>query len=143
MARPALGPLKKGDIVIVRSRGNRASERERVCEMRVATIGPKWVGLLTADSQWAGTPDERYFVRRFLLADQREGVPGKRVGYGASFATREQYEYDLALEQAARVITDCGLDVRCDSVFYGDEGIFRLASILRQAITEPSWRRWQ
>lgn len=133
MARPALpeGKFSRGDRVILSARRG-----ERSIEAIVTGCGPKW--LHAVDPKWFGHESERSFVRRFLLRDQGEGEPGQRVGYGTYFATHEQHEYDLRLAQAARVVTDCGLDIRRDSVFYGDDGLFRLASILRRAVIEDA-----
>ena len=138
MARPELGPLKKGDIVLVRDRHFRADRL--AIRMRVVTLGPKWAGLLNTDSRWVGTPDERLYVRRFLLADQREGEPGKRVGYGCYFATPEQHAYDVRLAEAEAYVRNvAGLDVRRGAVpFAGDDGILKLAHIL--SLTEDKWR---
>ena len=139
MARPELGALAKGDIVLVRDRYRRGAE-SAAREMRVVTLGPKWVGLLDVDCRWAGTTEERFYVRRFLLADQREGEPGKRVGYGTHFATREQHEYDALLAAAETYIRDvAGLEVRRGAVpFAGDDGILKLSRLL--ILTEDSWR---
>jgi hypothetical protein len=140
MARPELGPLKKGDVVIVRDRYRGAGADRSVREMRIVTLGPKWVGLLDVGSRWAGTPSEKFYVRRFLLADQREGEPGRRVGYGTFFATREQHEYDTLLAAAETYIRDvAGLEVRRGAVpFAGDDGILKLAHLL--SLMESSWR---
>ena len=132
MPRPAApARFARGDKVILQ--GRRAQNAH---EAIVTGCGPKWLSVV--EPEWFGHEAERSFVRPFLLRDQGEGEPGRRVGYGTYFATREQHEYDLALAQAARVVTDCGLDIRRDSVFHGDPGIFRLASILRRALIEDA-----
>jgi hypothetical protein len=140
MARPELGPLRKGDIVIVRDgyRGSGANRTPR--EFRVVTLGPKWVGLLDAESKSAGTRHERSETRRFLLRDQREGAPGTRIGYGTYFATREQHAYDVRLAEAEAYVRDvAGLEVRRGVVpFAGDDGILKLAHLL--SLMESSWR---
>lgn len=136
MTRPELGDLVKGQAVIMRDR-HRASQAS-VREMLVVTLGPKWVGL--CDPRWAGTEAQISHTRRFLLRDQREGEPGKRIGYACSFATHEQHEYDVKVDQAVTYVRDvAGLDVRRGVVpFAGDDGILVLARIL--SLTEDSWR---
>lgn len=140
VARPELGTLTRGDIVIVTDRRNGSGADRRAREMRVVTLGPKWVGLLDLTSRWAGTPHEKAAIRRFLISDQCEGEPGKRVGYGTAFATREQHEYDVRLYEAETYIRDvAGLEVRRGDVpFAGDDGIFKLATLLKES--EASWR---
>jgi hypothetical protein len=140
MARPELGTLAKGDIVIVRDRRRGSGADRTAREFRVVTLGPKWVGLIDVGNRWAGTPDERLYIRRFLLADQREGAPGTRVGYGTYFATREQHAYDVRIAEAEAYVRDvAGLDVRRGDVpFAGDDGILKLAHLL--SLMESSWR---
>ena len=139
MARPELGALSKGDVVIVRDRYRGADTDRTAREMRVVTLGPKWVGLLDVNSRWAGTSDERLYLRKFLLADQREGAPGTRIGYGTYFATREQHAYDVRLAEAEAYVRDvAGLEVRRGAVpFAGDDGILKLAHLLN--LMESSW----
>lgn len=133
MPRPTLpARLSRGDRVIVSAR----RRMEAATEYVVVACGPKWLRVVLP--QHVGTDWEISQARAFLLEDQGEGRKSSRVGYSAYFATREQHEYDLRLAQAARVVTDCGLDIRRDSVFAGDDGLFRLASILRRAIVEES-----
>lgn len=136
MPRPELGELHKGDIVIMRS--GRRLDDGAPREMTVVSIGPKWVGLADHKSRWFGT--EQQPVRRFLLRDQREGEPSRRVGYGSSFATREQHAYDVTVRKAEAYVRDvAGLDVRRGAVpFSGEDGILKLALVLRRA--ESFWR---
>lgn len=139
MPRPELGPLAKGDIVIMRSR-NRAHDPGNIREMTVVSLGPKWVGLADHTSKWFGTEYERQYVRRFLLTDQCEGEPGKRIGYSCSFATREQHAWDMLVRDAERYVRDvAGLDIRRGAVpFAGEDGIVKLANIL--SAMEWEWR---
>jgi hypothetical protein len=140
MARPELGTLKKGDVVIVRDRYRGSGADHTARKFRVVTLGPKWVGLIDAESRWAGTRHERAAIRRFLLRDQREGEPGSRIGYGCYFATPEQHAYDTLLSAAEEYVRDvAGLEVRRGAVpFAGDDGILKLAHLLN--LMESSWR---
>jgi hypothetical protein len=139
MPRPELGALAKGDIVIMRT-GNRAHDPGNVREMTVVSLGPKWVGIADHTSRWFGTEAGKQMVRRFLLRDQREGEPGKRIGYTRTFATREQHAWDVRIGEAAAYVRDvAGLEVRRGVVpFAGDEGILKLAHLL--SLMESSWR---
>ena len=139
MPRPELGPLAKGDIVLMRS-SNRAHDPGNVREMTIVSLGLRWVGLADHTSRWFGTEHGKTMVRRFLLSDQREGEPGKRIGYSCSFATREQHAYDVRLSEAIAYVCDvAGLDVRRGVVpFAGDDGILKLAHLL--SLMESSWR---
>lgn len=140
MPRPELGEIAKGDIVIVRS-SYRAHDRGNYREMTVVSLGPKWVGIADHTSRWFGTEQGKSMVRRFLLSDQREGEPGKRIGYLCSFATREQHAYDVKVREAEKYVRDvAGLDVRRGAVpFAGEDGIIKLANIL--SAMEWEWRR--
>ena len=137
MSRPELGTLVKGQTVVIRER-IRAADMPKGREMTVVTLGPKWVGL--CDPRWAGEAAQASHTRRFLLSDQREGEPGKRIGYGCSFATREQHAYDVRVSEAEAYVRDvAGLDVRRGAVpFAGDDGILKLAHVL--SMMESSWR---
>jgi len=138
MPRPELGELHKGDIVIMRS--GRRYDAHEPREMTVVSLGPKWVGLADHTSRWFGTEQGKSMIRRFLLRDQREGDPSQRVGYGASFATRAQHEWDTLVAAAEAYVRDvAGLDVRRGAVpFAGDDGILKLAHVL--SMMESSWR---
>lgn len=139
MPRPELGELHRGDVVIMRS-SHRAHDPGNCREMTVVSLGPKWVGIADHTSRWFGTEQGKNMVRRFLLRDQREGEPGKRIGYACSFATREQHAWDLLVLDAEKYVRDvAGLDVRRGAVvFAGEDGILKLAHIL--SLTESSWR---
>jgi hypothetical protein len=139
MSRPELGELHKGDVVIMRS-SYRAHDPGNCREMTVVSLGPRWVGLADHTSKWFGTEQGKSMVRRFLLSDQREGEPGKRIGHSCLFATREQHAYDVRLSEAIAYVRDvAGLDVRRGVVpFAGDEGILKLAHLL--SLMESSWR---
>ena len=136
MPRPELGPLARGDIVIMRA--GRRLDDGAAREMTVVTLGPKWVGLCSP--RWAGTDLQAPYTRRFLLRDQREGEPAGRVGYGASFATREQHAWDVRVAEAERYVRDvAGLDIRRGAVpFAGEDGLLKLAYLLN--LMESSWR---
>lgn len=137
MPRPELGPLAKGDIVLMRS--GRLLDADRVREMTVVSLGPKWVGLADHTSRWFGTPEGKFYIRRFLLADQREGERSKRIGYGCSFATREQHEYDVREQGVANYLRDVlGVDIMPRSPLRDPEVARAVVSLLHTA--ESSWR---
>lgn len=118
VTRPALPTLKRGDTVILVEAVDFRQVITR--DVVIEAIGPKW---LTA----AG--------RRFLLADQGEGVPGRRIGYGASFATPEQRAYDVETLRAQTFLRDvAGLEIRRDSPFYDRDMMVNLVGVLRELL---------
>jgi hypothetical protein len=115
-------PLKRGDRLIMRdgTRGRRDGKRD--VEVRVVIVGRKFVHVITADRYDAYDPDvHRWLLRKFLIADQREGERGTRVGYTASVGTPEQHAYDRLHDGADEYLREQGIVLRPSSRWYGHE----------------------
>lgn len=133
--RPPLPKLSKGDTLVMRSgtRGRRDGQRDT--EVRVVTVGRKYVHVIAADKYeeyLAAAPEARswrWTLRKFLLADQREGDRGTRIGYSASIATAEQQAYDVLHLGVAEYLRDQGVTVEQRSPWFGRE--VELANLLK------------
>lgn len=130
--RPALPKLSRGDALIMRCSDGRRDGWRR-SDVRVVAVGPKYVHVIGA-SHYPGYDSKRdaWFVRRFLLSDQREGPTGTRVGYAASIATAEQDAYDTRQMDAVTYLRDQGITVALRSPWYGRETA--LAEALKRAV---------
>lgn len=130
--RPPLPPLARGDRLIMRSgtMGRRAGTTAQH-EVRVVTVGRKYVHVVAAEHFDDYDPAvDRWLSRKFLLADQREGEPGGRVGYPASVATPEQHEYDRLHGDAREYLIVQGVSLRPGSRWCGHE--VALAALMRE-----------
>lgn len=135
--RPALPKLSFGDELTMRSGtpGRRDGKRESL--VRVVIVGRKYVHVVLAEdyeAYVAAEPEARSWrlsARRFLLADQREGAPGSRIGYTASIATAEQHEYDRMHGDAVEYLRKQGIALRAASRWYGHEVL--LARLMRDS----------
>lgn len=109
--RPAFPEqLAKGDRLIMRSGTPGRRDGKRATDVRVVIVGRKYVHVLAADRFETYDPDaDRWRLRKFLLDDQREGEPGKRIGYTASIATAEQHEYDRMHGDAVEYLREQGI----------------------------------
>lgn len=108
MPRPATPPLVKGDALLLHP-GSSRWWPEKLYEVRVVGLGPKWVTVIAAASYeafLADPPANRWRTRRFTLADMREGEPGKRVGYPATLVTREQAAYEARRLAAGKFLNE-------------------------------------
>jgi hypothetical protein len=135
--RPALPKLAKGDRLIMRSGTPGRRDGKRATDVRVVTAGRKYVHVIGADRFDAYDPAvHRWLLRKFLLDDQREGEPGKRVGYTASIATAEQHEYDRMHGDAVEYLREQGVMLRAASRWHGHEVL--LAELMRQHEPAPA-----
>ncbi len=136
--RPALPKLVKGDELVMRSGTPGRRDGKRSSLVRVVTAGRKYVHVISAERFDAYDPDrDRWHVRKFLLADQRQGEPGKRFGYSASIATREQHEYDRLHGSAAEYLREQGVyELARSSRWRGHEVL--LADLMRQHEPAPA-----
>lgn len=123
--RPALGPLKRGDRVVV-------THRRDAAELYTVTgIGPTWLRAVLP-YYFGDVLRERSYERRFLLADQKEGVPAKRYGLTPRFATIEQHAYDTETREAMRALTDRGVHPLAGGLLDDRDDMVRLANVLRE-----------
>lgn len=133
--RPGLGALNVGDTLIMRSGTPGRRDGQTDTAVRVVTVGRKYVHVVLAEyyeRYIAATPEARswrWSTRRFLLADQKEGAPGDRVGYSASIATAEQHAYDREHVAADAYLRSEGVDLRRSSPWFGRE--VELAGLLK------------
>jgi hypothetical protein len=135
--RPALPKLAKGDALVMRSGTPGRRDGTRPLAVRVVTVGRKYVHVIGADRFDAYDPDrDRWYVRKFLIEDQREGERGTRVGYSASIATAEQHEYDRLHGDADEYLREQGIVLRAASRWYGHEVL--LADLMRQNEPAPA-----
>lgn len=130
-ARPALPPLAKGDRLIMRSGTPGPRGDRQATEVRVVTVGRKYVHVIAGEKFAAYDPDaDRWRLRKFLLDDQSEGERGRRVDDPATIATPEQHEYDRLHGDAAEYLREQGVILRPASRWYGHEVL--LAELMRQ-----------
>jgi hypothetical protein len=113
--------LSKGDTLLMYSGTPGRRDGKRWSEVRIVTLGPKYVGVVSADKYdryLANPSDWSISVRKFLREDMTEGERGKRIGYSASLATREQQQYDALLDRAMTLLRDrAGIDLRYGTMF--------------------------
>jgi len=141
VTRPELSKLNRGDTLWMLSGTPGRRSGQTYSEVRVVTIGPKFVGVVSADKydRYLADPAEwRWTIRKFLLEDQKEGARGTRYGYSAAVATAEQREYDERLWAVGVYLRDVvGVEVRANSPLRDPEVARRVASLLR--VAESSW----
>jgi hypothetical protein len=131
MNRPGLPQLKRGDALVMHSGTPGRRDGQRATDVRVVTVGRKYVHVIAAEQYESYDPErDRWHTRKFLIADQREGEPGKRFGYAARIATAEQYEYDRLHGSAAEYLREQGITLRPGSRWYGHE--VALADLMRK-----------
>jgi hypothetical protein len=122
--RPALPKLAKGDRLIMRSGTPGRRDGKQATEVRVVTIGRKFVHVIAADRfERYNLDTDRWYLRKFLIADQREGESGRRIGYTASIATPEQHEYDRLHGDANEYLREQGIVLRAASRWYGHDAL--------------------
>jgi hypothetical protein len=128
--RPPLRRLAKGDRLMMRGGTPGRRDGHRATEVRVVTIGRKFVHVIAADRFERYNPDtDRWYLRKFLIEDQHEGERGRRIGYSASIATPEQHEYDRLHGDADEYLREQGVVLRAASRWYGHEVL--LARLMR------------
>lgn len=142
MPRPETPELHKGDRLFMYSGTPGRRDGKRYTAVVVVTLGPKYVGVIQesrAEAYAADPENNRWYVRKFLREDMREGERGKRIGYTASLATAEQRAYDERLFSVGVYLRDVlGVDVRASSPLRDPEVARKVVSLLNAA--ESSWR---
>ena len=121
MSRPETPPLVVGYDLLMYSGTPGRRDSKKWSPVKVVTVGRKYVHVISAqrfDDYQADPVKHRWYVRKFLLSDMREGEPARRVGYTSMLATVEQQGYDAMLDRSLSLLRDrAGLDFRYGSVF--------------------------
>jgi hypothetical protein len=122
-----------GDHLVVRDNPTGRAGATRPHDVRVVSVGPKYVHVIESGRYDGYEPTrDRWRVRKFLLADGKEGAAGTRVGYAASIATVVQYGQAERQRAARRYLFDQGVDLRPTSPWWGREP--ELAEVLKRAV---------
>lgn len=129
--RPALPKLAKGDELVMHSGVPGRRDSKRATKVRVVAVGPKYVQVIAPERFDAYDPKrDKWYVRKFLIEDQKEGPRGSRIGYSATIATAEQYEYDVEHGGADEYLREQGIVLRHTSPWRGHE--VALARLMRE-----------
>lgn len=129
--RPPLPALSVGDELVMVSGTPGRRDGQRATAVKVVIVGRKYVHVIPAEhfDDYEPTRD-KWRLRRFLLADGREGEPGRRFGYTAHIATAEQRVYDLRQGEASEYLSEQGIQIAYDSPWHRRR--VELADLLRQ-----------
>lgn len=112
MPKPALGPVKVGDELIVIPAPNKWNPRPNV-EAVVEKVGRVWVELRDAN-------DVRSLAKRWRMRLDTQNE-GHSTHLQDRFVTAEQLAYEQRRNEAQQVLQDAGLSIRSESPWRTDE----------------------
>jgi hypothetical protein len=115
--RPELGELKPGQEVIVRRSSNDTRGRdpeENYIPAVITKVARVWIEL-----EKPGVAE--WHTRRWRMRRDTQDEGSQYSGSNASFATREQHEWDMTRAWAFGVLRDNGIRLDYDSVWTGRE----------------------
>lgn len=127
--RPDLGPIAEGDKVIVRLLHYRNSTYVEATVTKAARV---W---LTITENAPDSHDEGFRAREWRMRRDTQNT-GSDSGYGESFQTPEQREWERRSTEASNFLFDQGISLRHESPWNSDGQRMRLADILRNATEE-------